>query len=235
MADPRTRTIATQKRGHGQEQGNANAQRQQTRAGLQHRGPRRAEPTEQGQSSGAEGPARATRREADDENNPRILNANGVDEPPVYNTVHACATHGEASVHIGILTTSNAHPDCPEAIVDTTRQDEVKLQHLGRLQGEGCRCLANHPERAPYLYPARDGGNTTMARKTKKKNSEPRIYTPPGTAASQQVEPRIFVPRPGRRPHDQAQERLTKRRRAACSASITRSSSSSRSASFLQS
>ena len=136
---------------------------------------------EQGQSSGAEGPARATRREADDEKNPRTLNATGVEEQPVYDTVHACDTHGESSVHNGIHPTSNAHPDCPEAIVDKTRQDVVKLQHLGRLQGEGCRCLANHPERAPYLYSAREGGNTNHG--ATNKNSEPCIYIPPGTAA----------------------------------------------------
>ena len=158
---PQDQNETTHRRGHGQEQGNANAPRQKTRPGLQHIGPRRAEPTEQGQSSGAEGPAKDTRREAEDEHNPRIHNATDVEEQPDCDTVHACATHGEASVHIGILTTSNAHPNCPEAIVDNTRQDEVKLHHLGRLQGEGCRCLANQREGAPYLYPARDGGNTS--------------------------------------------------------------------------
>ena len=95
------------------------------------------------------GPARATRREADNENNPRIHNATGIDEPPDYDTVHAYATHEEASEHIGIHNTSNAHPDSPEAIVDRARQDE------------GCLCLANQPERAPYLYPAPDGGKTS--------------------------------------------------------------------------
>ena len=159
-ADPRTRTNTTKRRGHGQEQGNAeNVQRQQTRPGLQHRGPRRAEPTEQGQSSGAEGPARATRREAEDENKPRAANDTSGEEQSVNDTVHACATHGEASVHIGIHTSSNAHPDCPEAIVDKPRQDEGKFQQLGRLQGEGCRCLANQRQRALYFFPARDGGN----------------------------------------------------------------------------
>ena len=168
-------SVTTQKRGHGQEQGNANAQRQQTRPGLQHRGPRRAEPTEQGQSSGAEGPARATRREAEDENNPRILNATGAEEQPNCDTVHACDTHGEASVHNGIHPTSNAHPNCPEAIVDNTQQDEVRLHHLVRRQEEGCRCLANQPERAPYLYPARDGGNNQPWR-DKQKQRAPYLY-----------------------------------------------------------
>ena len=52
--DPRTRET-TQRRGHGQ--GNAeNAQPPPTRPGLPHGGPRRAEPTEQVQSSGEKGP-----------------------------------------------------------------------------------------------------------------------------------------------------------------------------------
>ena len=184
-------------------QGNAeNPQRQHTRPGLQHGGPRRVEPTEQGQNSGAEGPSRATRREAEDENNPQNLNATGAEEQPDYDTVHACATHGEASEHIGIHTTSNAHPDCPEATVqkphgvtvlegepacDThgeRRQGKGRFQQPQALPGEGCRCLANQRQRAPYLYPARDGG--TNHGETSK-NTEPRIFTPPGTAAPTSV------------------------------------------------
>ena len=138
-----------------------NAQRQQTRPGLQHRGPRRAVLTEQGQSSGAEGPAKATRREAEEENNPRVLNATGVEEQPVYDTHQDCATHGKASEHFGTHTSINAHPDCAEATVhkphgvtvlagepacDTHRerkQEIGKLQKAGALPDEGCRCLAN--------------------------------------------------------------------------------------------
>ena len=174
----RRQTPGPERKTNGQDQGNANAQRQQTSPGLQHRGPRRAEPTEQEQSSGAEGPARASRREADDENNPRIFNATGVEEQPVYNTVLACATHGEASEHIGIHTSSNAHPDCAEGNVqnphDVTvlegepacdthrerRQEKGSFQQPQALPDEGCRCLAN-PRR------------------------EPRISTPPGTVANQ--------------------------------------------------
>ena len=53
-----------------------------TRPGLQHGGPRRAEPAEQGQSSGEKGHARATQREAEDQNNPRVANASGGEEQP---------------------------------------------------------------------------------------------------------------------------------------------------------
>ena len=77
-----------------------------TRTGLQHEGPRGAEPTEQGQSSGAEGQARATWQETEVEYKPRVANATSGEDQ------RDCATHGEASEHIGIHTSSNAHPDC---------------------------------------------------------------------------------------------------------------------------
>ena len=123
-----------------------------TRPGLPHGGPSRAEPTDQGQRSGEEGYARATQREAEEEHNPRVANATGGEEQPDCDPIQACATHGEAREHIGIPATSNAHPDCPEAIVDNTRQEEGELEHLGRLQGEGCRCLANQRERESRIY-----------------------------------------------------------------------------------
>ena len=148
-----------------------------TRTGLQHEGPRGAEPTEQGQSSGAEGHASATRQETEDELKPRVAIATGGEEQPDCDTPHDCATHGEASEHIGIHTSSNAHPDCAEGNVqnphgvtvlegepacDTHRerkQEKGRFQQPQALPDEGCRCLANQRARAPYLYPARDGGN----------------------------------------------------------------------------
>ena len=88
-----------------------------TRPGLQHGGPRGAGPTEQRQSSGTEGNASATRQETAVEHKPRVANATGGEEQPDCDTIQACATHGEASEHIGIHTSSNAHPDCAEATV----------------------------------------------------------------------------------------------------------------------
>ena len=63
-------------------------------------------------------------------------------------------------------------------------------------QDEGCRCLANQRTTAPYFYPARDGGNNQPWRE---KTREPRISTPPGTAAATQHgdktrEPRTYIP-----------------------------------------
>ena len=127
-----------------------------TRPGLQHEGPRRAEPAEQRQSSGEKGQPRATQREAEDEHNPQVANDTGGEEP-----IQACAPYGEASDHIGSHTSSNAHPDCAEATIIKThdvtvlngepachtqrerRREIGQLQNAGALPDEGCRCLAN--------------------------------------------------------------------------------------------
>ena len=132
-----------------------------TRKGLPHGGPRGVEPTEQSQSSGEKGHARATQRDAEDEHNPQVANDTGGDEQPDCDPIQACATHGEASDHIGSHTSSNAHPDCAEATINKTRdvtvlngepacdtqrerrQEISQLQNAGALPDEGCRCLAN--------------------------------------------------------------------------------------------
>ena len=130
-----------------------------TRTSLQHEGPRGAEPTEQGQSSGAEGQARATRQETEDEHKPRVANATSGEELPDCDTHQDSATHGEASEHIGIHTSSNADPDCVEGDVknphgEPDHEGEPACDtHRGRkkadfsnprfFRDEGCRCLAN--------------------------------------------------------------------------------------------
>ena len=49
-----------------------------------------------------------------DKPEPPGANATGSEEQPDCDTPHDCATHGEASEHIGIHTSSNANPDCAE-------------------------------------------------------------------------------------------------------------------------
>ena len=77
---PRTRTNTTERRRHGQR---GRKRRERSTTTNTHEPPaRRTTPrptTEQGPSSRAEGQARATRREAEDENNKRVLNATGVE------------------------------------------------------------------------------------------------------------------------------------------------------------
>ena len=122
------------------------------------------------------------------------------EEQPDCDTHQDCATHGEASEHIGIHISSNAHPDCVKGDVknphgvtehegepacDThreRRQEKGRFQQPQALPDEGCRCLANQRTKAPYLYPARDGGNNQPRHENKSR--EPRACTPPGTAAT---------------------------------------------------
>ena len=153
------------------------------RTGLQHEGPRGAEPTAQGQSSGAEGQARATRREAEDEHKPRVANDTSGEEQPDCDTPHACATHGEASEHIGIHTSSNVHPDC--------------------VKGTSITCTVN-PSRRKGEFSNPRYLRTKAAAALQTNARQPRICTPPGTAATtnhgaRKPESPVFLPRPGRR------------------------------------
>ena len=163
-----------------------------TRTGIQHEGPRGAEPTEQGQSSGAEGQARATQQETEVEHKPRVANATSGEDQPDCATHQDCATHGEASEHIGIHTSSNAHPDCvkgnvknPHAVTehegepacDTHRERTATPGSSGRRLPLPCKPTHDSPVFVPR--PGRRQ-QPTMARKTR----EPRTSTPPGTAAN---------------------------------------------------
>ena len=137
-------------------------------------------PRSRGQSSGAEGNASATRQETEVEHKARVANATRGEEQPDCDTHQDCTTEGEASEHIGIHTSSNAHPDSPEATVhkphDVTvlqdepacdtqmerRQEEGKLQQLGTFRAKAAAGLQTS-------------------------DREPRIFTPPGTAATTSV------------------------------------------------
>ena len=101
----------------------------------------------------------------------------------------------EPIVHNGIPTTSNAHPDCPEATAENTRQEEGELEHLDRLQGEGCRCLANQRARAPYFVP----------RPGRRQHQEWR---------DKQTKSPVFVTRPGRRQNQRKPGKYTDQRKS---------------------
>ena len=79
-----------------------------------------------------------------DEHNPRVATAG--EEQPDCDPIQACPIYGEASEHIGILTSSNAHPDCAKATVHKPHGVTVldgepacatqreRMQEIGKLQ-----------------------------------------------------------------------------------------------------
>ena len=159
-----------------------NAQQPPNRTGLQHEGPRGAEPTAQGQSSGAEGQARATRREAEDEQKPRVAHDTiGEEQPTVTHLMPVPPTEKQVNTLAFIP---------PAPYIRTVSKGDVNNLH-----GEPKQ------EKGDFSNPGTSGRRLPLPCKPNARQL--RICTPPGTAAptnmARKPESPVFVPRPGRR------------------------------------